>query len=124
MYLGKAVIETKDDQLLWEKKLLKLSLDPKFSISFLQTSKEREFIPTICCTIKSILECVAKSEKEIAEISDKVRVIDENSAEKAWERMILTIDGINEPELSAVTSILPDLLTALATDHIYLRYLF
>ena len=103
----------------WEQKLLEFNLLPQNldgNFSILQTSTERDVISTMCCSIKAVLEAVAKSEKEIGEVSDKVRVTDGPSAQKAWHRMLLTIDGLNEPELQAVTQILPNLGLGVAEE--------
>ena len=99
----------------------------------LATSEERDLAPTICCSVKALLETVAKREKEFGQIENKVRVTDNESAKKgnlllnqtysiwqsmsgcysAWQRMLLTIEGLNEAELAAVIPILPDLGSAM-----------
>jgi len=114
--IRKVIIDTTNQRLDWERTILKFNLsDQNLSgkVMILATSQERDLAATICCSVKALLEAVAKREKEFGEVDNKVRVTDSESAQQAWRRMLLTIEGLNEAELAAVIPILPDLGSAI-----------
>ena len=75
--------------------------------NFLETSPDRPLTEVICTSIKSILKKPAAQAKDISEVTDKVRIKTSADVPAAWKRMLMTIDGINEPELETINDIIP-----------------
>ena len=75
---------------------------------FFETSPNRPLTEVICTSIKSILKRPAALQKDVGEITNKVRVQAPGAdVEQLWLRMLLTIDGITEAELETVKGIIP-----------------
>ena len=63
----------------WENKLVSHNLDLSQNLSILQTSTQRNLAETICLSIRSLVRRVPLIQKEVGEITEKVRVKDSNS---------------------------------------------
>ena len=67
------------NRLEWEHKIVSHNLDLSQNLSILQTSNQRNLAETICLTIRSLVRRVALIQKEVGEITEKVRVKDSES---------------------------------------------
>lgn len=82
MYINlsrKAIISTMTSRSDWENKLVSHNLDLSQNLSILQTSTQRNLAETICLSIRSLVRRVPLIQKEVGEITEKVRVKDSNS---------------------------------------------
>merc|ERR1711937_38626 len=111
--IRKAIISTMTSRSDWENKLVSHNLDLSQNLRILQTSTQRNLAETICLSIRSLVRRVPLIQKEVGEITEKVRVKDSTSSSDLWFRMLLTIDGVGKPELEAIKSIVPDFKTTL-----------
>ena len=64
------------NRLEWEHKIVSHNLDLSQNLSILQTSNQRNLAETICLTIRSLVRRAALIQKEVGEITEKVRVKD------------------------------------------------